>query len=139
MSEREHQWPKPEDTSSVEFARWTYDHAPRPASLYAVPGDHGHMHELKTQPTYFAAVWAGHKPFEVRAYDRPFRVGHQLRLREWSEADGFTGREVWAQVTYLLGYQDFPGVAEGYVVLGLRVHRVGFLSGDVLVDREVRS
>lgn len=41
------------------------------------------IHVLKTHPGPFADVIAGVKRAEFRRMDRPFKVGHLLRLREW--------------------------------------------------------
>lgn len=41
------------------------------------------VHVLKTHPEPFEAVIAGVKRAEFRRMDRPFKVGHLLRLREW--------------------------------------------------------
>lgn len=73
------------------------------------------IHEIKTLPRYFEAVISGSKPFEVRKDDRGFCVGDLVRLREWD--DRYTGREITKRITYAL--RDFPGIAPGYVVLGL--------------------
>ncbi len=94
-------------------------------------------HVLKTWPEAFEAVTAGRKRFEFRQDDgREFRVGDVLALREWrrevitvpsddtwaigalSHRGDYTGREVRAEVSYLLRGPDF-GVPFGYVVMSL--------------------
>lgn len=96
------------------------------------------VHELKCDPAHFVAVFDGSKPYEVRRDDRRdgFAVGDRLRLREFIvppaaylygtdaqrerygfRAFGFTGRECVRVVTHIL--RDFPGLAPGYVALGL--------------------
>ena len=60
------------------------------------------LHELKVWPPYFDALADGSKTFEVRKNDRGFKVGDTLRLREWSHATGYTGREVTRLITYVL-------------------------------------
>ncbi len=61
------------------------------------------IHELKTWPVFFQAVWDGHKTFEIRKGDRPFQVGDTLRLREWSDIEkSYTGRTYDVIVTYIL-------------------------------------
>lgn len=69
-------------------------------------------HELKTWPSFYAAVDRGDKQFEVRRADRDYRVGDVLVLREFDpdpqlkysdpENHGYTGRELSARVTYVL-------------------------------------
>lgn len=59
---------------------------------------------------------SGAKPFEVRIFDRDFRVGDSLFLREW---DGeYTGRDCYKDVTYVLTDDRF--CKEGYCILGLK-------------------
>lgn len=75
-------------------------------------------HELKVWPEFYEHVASGVKPFEARKDDRGFRAGDTLRLREWSKAGGYTGREFKREVTYVLSGEPW-GLLPGYVVLGL--------------------
>ena len=75
-------------------------------------------HELKTWPMYFEAVRSGKKPFEIRENDRRFQIGDTLRLLEWDESSGFTGRDLRRSITYALD-DSFWGISTGFVCLGL--------------------
>lgn len=83
------------------------------------------VHELKVLPEFYAALDDGSKTFEVRKDDRPFEVGHHLRLREWSPERGFHNDIAldWQtrEITYILrGVQaEAFGVQPGFCVLGL--------------------
>jgi len=64
------------------------------------------IHELKTWPEYFDAVWTNKKNFEVRKNDRGYQIGDLLLLREYNPAPGlasgeYSGREILAIVRYL--------------------------------------
>jgi hypothetical protein len=75
-------------------------------------------HVLKTWPVPFQAIWEGAKLFEFRKDDRGYEVGDELVLREWSpETEFFTGRVVYATVTYLL--REKFGLPEGFVIMSL--------------------
>jgi len=76
------------------------------------------IHVLKTWPAYFKEVLIGRKTFEVRRDDREFQVGDTLRLVEWSQQTGHTGRALDRRVTYVLPGGEF-GIEEGYVVMGI--------------------
>ena len=103
------------------------------------------VHELKTWPEFFTAMWEGRKPFEVRENDREYGVGNTLYLREfdpckrckatgreWDVGDKtdcglclgekgkYTGREMTVEVTYLMKGGRF-GVSENYVVMGAKI------------------
>jgi Domain of unknown function (DUF3850) len=85
-------------------------------------------HELRTVQPYFDAVASGAKTFEVRRDDRPggFQVGDVLWLREYhpaaAEAERYTGRSCWRQVTYVMRSGTFGfGLLPGTAVLGLAV------------------
>jgi hypothetical protein len=82
------------------------------------------VHELKCWPPFFQAIRDGEKTFEVRKNDRGFQKGDTLRLREFDPnrqpylSGAYTGREFPMVVSYVLS--GFEGIAEGYVVMGLR-------------------
>lgn len=87
------------------------------------------VHELRTWPEYFQAVWDGRKAFELRRDDRPggFQVRDLLHLREYDPdledqepGERYTGRELTARVTYVLRGGAF-GLEAGYAVLGLQL------------------
>lgn len=82
------------------------------------------QHDLKITPRYFDAVANGAKTFEVRRYDRPYREGDTIRLREWDpERNQYTRRTVKVAITYILMAGDFPEgiINPEYAVLGVRL------------------
>ena len=84
-------------------------------------------HELKTWPEPFAALAGGEKTCELRRADRPFAVGHALRLREWDPTtENYSGREAYAVITHILAPSAIlgAGLVPGYVLLSLAVFDV---------------
>ena len=85
------------------------------------------IHYLKCWPKFFEAVVSGHKPFEVRKNDRDYRLGDHVVMYEWDpekaqerEAEGYSGREVRGNITYIMAADCFAGaVGPEYVVLGM--------------------
>lgn len=59
------------------------------------------VHELKTWPEPFQAVWDRRKRFEVRQNDRSFAVGDLLVLREWNPDYDYTGRVILAEILHV--------------------------------------
>lgn len=83
------------------------------------------VHELKTWPEFWQAVYRGEKTFELRKDDRAYRVGDELRLREYEPTTGaFTGNALVRYVSYIV--RDVPefGLEPGYAILGLSLSRV---------------
>ena len=78
-------------------------------------------HELKTWPDSFEAIRRRSKKFELRLDDRSFEVGDLLVLKEWDPSTGYSGRELDRFVTYKLSAGTYPGLLDGYCVLGLGV------------------
>ncbi len=87
------------------------------------------VHDLKTWPVAFEAMWAGLKNYELRKNDRDFQVGDTLWLREWRPnvnltgvfGGTYTGRSLTAEVTYKTDAGTFSGLEAGHVILGVRV------------------
>ena len=88
-------------------------------------------HILKLNERYFDAVANGIKTFEIRKNDRDYKVGDTLVLKEVNDdgkfltyADHNLGMnlnyEVKVAVTYVLTHDEFEGIKEGYVALGIR-------------------
>lgn len=76
-------------------------------------------HALKTWPQFFQDVSERGKNFEVRLFDRPFKVGEKLILQEYDPKTGqYTGDEIERIITYILEGGQF-GIEAGYVVMGL--------------------
>ena len=73
-------------------------------------------HDLKSLPAAFAELLTGTKTFELRLDDRPYAVGHTLRLREWVD-ESYTGRTVTKRVSHTL--RDTEYLPKGFVLMAL--------------------
>ena len=77
------------------------------------------VHELKTWNEYFEEVFMGHKSFEVRKADRPFKKGDVLVLKEWNpKTKQYTGRELARNISYVLEGGQF-GIEKGFMVMAI--------------------
>lgn len=77
------------------------------------------IHELKTLPEYFKPVSQGLKTFEIREFNRPYKVGDYLYLREWTGGT-YTGLETVKQITYILTDIEKYGLKPGYCILNIK-------------------
>lgn len=78
------------------------------------------IHDLKTWPLPFQAIFDGRKTHEIRKQDRPFAAGDQLLLREWNGGlGGYTGREAIVDVTYVTDGGEW-GLPDGLCVMSIR-------------------
>lgn len=76
-------------------------------------------HALKTWPSYFLDITSGHKTFEVRKHDRPFKEGDVLLLQEYDpEKRQYTGQEWKGEITYLMNEPEF--CKKGFVIMGIK-------------------
>lgn len=79
------------------------------------------IHQLKTWPSLFETVWSGLNLYQLRKYDRRFRVGDTLHLSEWDpEKKEYSGRYVRAAVTHIL-LGPILGLKEGWALMSVRV------------------
>lgn len=78
------------------------------------------IHELKTDPKYFAAIRSGEKRFELRRDDRYFRVGDYLALNEYDRVSKtYTGRTELVRVIYMLNPNDVMTCTAGFTVMSI--------------------
>jgi hypothetical protein len=79
------------------------------------------IHELKTWPAEFQAVWDGLKTFDIRRTDRTYNVDHELDLREYiSTENRYSGRGIRAFVTYVVRGGEW-GLPDDLCVMGIRI------------------
>lgn len=83
-------------------------------------------HELKLWPVFWDDVYHGLKTFDVRkCRDRNFKQFDIVKFREWDpQTSAYTGREMMALVTYVLGAPDMRHwnyVYEDTVILAIKV------------------
>ena len=90
------------------------------------------LHELKIYPHYFNAILDRNKKFEIRKNDRNFQKGDNILLREWDNIK-YSGRTVFAEITYILD-DNFIGLTEGYVALGIKVNDYRKISYQKLME-----
>ena len=76
-------------------------------------------HNLKCIEPYFTKVAEGVKCFEVRKFDRDFKVGDTLTLQRYDNGE-FTGVEVRVVVDYILYGGEF-GIDKDYCVMSIRI------------------
>ena len=75
-------------------------------------------HDIKILPEYYRAIERGEKKFEVRKNDRDYHKYDILHLQEWLGGE-YTGREIIAEVTYLL--DDTTFCKDGYVIMSIDI------------------
>jgi ParB family chromosome partitioning protein len=79
------------------------------------------IHELKCIEPYFSDIARDQKTFEIRKADRDFREGDFLHLKEYDPVKGYSGRELLAEITYIIPQNSFEGLTPGYDALGIEV------------------
>lgn len=66
----------------------------------------------------FNSIITGVKRFEWRKFDRDFKVGDVLHLREWDETEErYTGRDVCVKCLYIVS-EGF-GIPEGFCIISI--------------------
>lgn len=77
------------------------------------------VHELKEHPMVFEDVIAGAKQFEVRKFDRPYKVGDLLALNEYNpQTKEYTNRCCVVYIDYVLNSPEY--CKDGFVILGIK-------------------
>jgi hypothetical protein len=81
-------------------------------------------HELKTIEPYFLQLHLGVKDFELRKFDRDYKVGDTLILKQYNAVKRtFTGQSVIREIKYILTDATQFGLMDGYCILGLKLKR----------------
>lgn len=81
------------------------------------------VHDLKTWPKEFNAIFNHEKTAEYRLNDRDFKQGDALLLREYDPGKAkYSGGTVIARVTNIVYGLAF-GIPEDYVVMSIQVMR----------------
>lgn len=79
------------------------------------------IHHLKTDPEPFAEVKAGRKRYEVRRFDRDFRVGDRLVLTEFDRVTKkYSGDNIVVVVVHILPPGSY-GMPEDVGVMGIEL------------------
>lgn len=74
-------------------------------------------HDLKTIQPYFDALKDGSKRFEIRKNDRNFEIGDYLHLQEYDTEKGYSGKDLFFKVSFILDDETF--MQSGYVCMSL--------------------
>ena len=74
-------------------------------------------HYIKILPQHYRAIENGDKRFEVRFNDRNYQIHDILHLQEYLNGE-YTGREIYATVSYILDDENF--CKEGFVIMSLK-------------------
>lgn len=88
------------------------------------------LHELKSEPSYFQAVWDGDKTFEVRYDDRGYQKGDRILLREYDphtdcscrqttrfhldDCPRYTGRYLGGEIGFVVASTASRGSVRGF-------------------------
>lgn len=96
------------------------------------------IHELKTDPDVFAAVWEEKKTYEIRLNDRDFQEKDVVILREtkytgqqmyFGKPLEYTGRVIHTHITHVLRGPIY-GLHNKWCILSLANERIKFVSNE---------
>lgn len=91
------------------------------------------IHELKTDPEHFDAVWENRKTLEIRYNDRNYKTGDLLLLRKTLHTgkqmiEGlplvYMNTKILCKISHIhkiSHIQRAPGMTEGWVALSIKV------------------
>lgn len=78
-------------------------------------------HTLKTWAVYFQMQEQSRKPWELRRFDRPYKIGDTFISQEYdNEKQQYTGKENEYIITYILSDAEQFGLMPGYCILSLK-------------------
>ncbi len=96
------------------------------------------IYEQKILSKYFEAVLIYNEPFELRKNDRNFQVGDQVILKEYSEENGYTGRNVRCDIVCIMTDTEYVKTAGDtvYVIRTRKIkgHKVEYKIAEEMVD-----
>lgn len=76
-------------------------------------------HKLKIKPEFMIDILSGNKTFEVRKFDRDYKIDDIIMFVIQFDNPVFYYKQ-W-RITYILDHDDFPeGIKKGYCVLGIK-------------------
>jgi len=79
-------------------------------------------HELKTIQPYFDDICSGKKTFEIRRFDRDYKIGDKLHLAEWDlKGHYFTGKYRIRVISHILTDAQQYGLMDGYCILSFEI------------------
>lgn len=73
------------------------------------------LHRIKSWPDSFRAIVSGEKPFDVRRFDRDYKVGDYVQIHQFDPTnDVFMGESVYRRISHM----ELVGERLTFVVLG---------------------
>jgi len=82
-------------------------------------------HVLKTWPEFYQPIVCGEKTTELRKNDRNFKVGDELRLREFDpKTKRYSGHEASARIIGII--LKSPGLTPDYCAISIKLIRTHF-------------
>lgn len=93
-------------------------------ALDIVSGEHRKpvVHTLKIQKKFFNDIVRGYKKFELRRFDRDFKVGDKIFLSVY-ENDECKNLGIIVKISYILSNCPQFGLHEDYCILGIEVEK----------------
>lgn len=78
------------------------------------------VHHLKVIQPYYDQLYLGLKHFELRRFDRDYKVGDILVLQEYDpNTSQFSGSNIEKQVTMVLSNCAHFGLMDGYCIMSI--------------------
>lgn len=78
------------------------------------------LHKIKLQSKYYPAVIFGNKTFEIRKFDRDYKVGDLINFIVQNEEGDYEELSTVYKITYILSECEEYGLMKGYCILGIK-------------------